>query len=137
MCVTDDATDRELADLIQEMEVMKIIGRHRNILNLLGCCTQDGRLQSHPTTPLVLPHHLWHNHSLPLEGVVVPHSCTFCFCNKATAKSHNLAQKYGCIFPVEGYINIFCIISSYNVVVNILFTGILREFFLNFDHVKQ
>ncbi|KAK2187383.1 hypothetical protein NP493_167g01010 [Ridgeia piscesae] len=38
----DDATDRELADLIQEMEVMKIIGRHRNILNLLGCCTQDG-----------------------------------------------------------------------------------------------
>ena len=38
----DDATDRELADLVQEMEVMKIIGRHINIINLLGCCTQDG-----------------------------------------------------------------------------------------------
>jgi len=38
----DDATDCELANLIQEMEVMKMIGRHSNILNLLGCCTQDG-----------------------------------------------------------------------------------------------
>ena len=38
----EDATDRELADLIQEMEVMKIIGRHINIINLLGCCTQGG-----------------------------------------------------------------------------------------------
>jgi len=25
------------------MEVMKMIGRHGNILNLLGCCTQDGQ----------------------------------------------------------------------------------------------
>ncbi|ELT97384.1 hypothetical protein CAPTEDRAFT_220531 [Capitella teleta] len=39
-----DATDRELADLVQEMEMMKIIGRHRNIINLLGCCTQSGPL---------------------------------------------------------------------------------------------
>ena len=42
----EDATDRELADLIQEMEVMKIIGRHINIINLLGCCTQGGQLIS-------------------------------------------------------------------------------------------
>ena len=42
VCCVDDATDREMADLIQEMEVMKIIGQHRNIINLLGCCTQDG-----------------------------------------------------------------------------------------------
>ncbi|XP_064629948.1 fibroblast growth factor receptor 2-like isoform X2 [Lineus longissimus] len=40
----DDATDRELADLVQEMEVMKIIGRHINIINLLGSCTQEGPL---------------------------------------------------------------------------------------------
>lgn len=26
------------------MEVMKIIGTHINIINLLGCCTQDGPL---------------------------------------------------------------------------------------------
>jgi Protein tyrosine and serine/threonine kinase len=40
--VLDDATDRDLIDLIQEMEVMKLIGSHCNIINLLGCCTQAG-----------------------------------------------------------------------------------------------
>lgn len=39
----DGATETELADLLQEMEIMKSIGRHNNIINLLGCCTQtDG-----------------------------------------------------------------------------------------------
>ena len=37
-----NATDRELADLVSEMEMMKMIGKHQNIINLLGCCTQDG-----------------------------------------------------------------------------------------------
>eukprot|EP00106_Octopus_bimaculoides_P002097 XP_014769539.1 PREDICTED: fibroblast growth factor receptor 2-like [Octopus bimaculoides] len=40
----EDATERELADLVQEMEVMKVIGAHKNIINLLGCCTQNGPL---------------------------------------------------------------------------------------------
>ncbi|XP_070562499.1 fibroblast growth factor receptor 2-like isoform X2 [Ptychodera flava] len=39
-----DATERELNDLISEMEMMKQIGKHINIINLLGCCTQDGPL---------------------------------------------------------------------------------------------
>ena len=30
--------------LVSEMELMKAIGRHDNIINLLGCCTQDGPL---------------------------------------------------------------------------------------------
>ncbi|XP_046850980.1 fibroblast growth factor receptor 4-like [Xenia sp. Carnegie-2017] len=38
----DDATERELMDLISEAEVMKCIGRHKNIINLIGCCTQNG-----------------------------------------------------------------------------------------------
>ncbi|CAG2195014.1 VMP1 [Mytilus edulis] len=38
----EDATDRELTDLMQEMEVMKLIGCHENIINFLGCCTQNG-----------------------------------------------------------------------------------------------
>ncbi|XP_046633062.1 fibroblast growth factor receptor 4-like isoform X1 [Daphnia pulicaria] len=37
-------TDTELMDLVSEMEMMKMIGTHVNILNLLGCCTQDGPL---------------------------------------------------------------------------------------------
>lgn len=40
----DDATDREMMDLIREMEMMKLIGKHKNIINLLGCCTQRGPL---------------------------------------------------------------------------------------------
>lgn len=41
---TEGHTDTELMDLVSEMEMMKMIGKHINILNLLGCCTQDGPL---------------------------------------------------------------------------------------------
>ncbi|XP_068085907.1 fibroblast growth factor receptor 3 [Anabrus simplex] len=37
-------TDTEMMDLVSEMEMMKMIGKHINIINLLGCCTQDGPL---------------------------------------------------------------------------------------------
>ncbi|KAJ8281438.1 hypothetical protein GJAV_G00067690 [Gymnothorax javanicus] len=40
----DDASDKDLSDLVSEMEMMKMIGRHKNIINLLGACTQDGPL---------------------------------------------------------------------------------------------
>nr|XP_061801552.1 fibroblast growth factor receptor 4-like [Nerophis lumbriciformis] len=40
----DDATDKDLADLISEMELMKVMDKHKNIINLLGVCTQDGPL---------------------------------------------------------------------------------------------
>lgn len=33
-----------MMDLVSEMEMMKMIGKHINIINLLGCCTQDGPL---------------------------------------------------------------------------------------------
>lgn len=39
-----DSGEREFSDLIHEMEVMKSIGRHTNIINLIGCCTQRGPL---------------------------------------------------------------------------------------------
>ena len=29
-------------DLVSELELMKLIGRHTNIVNLLGCCTVGG-----------------------------------------------------------------------------------------------
>ena len=38
----EDASDQELLDLVSEMKVMKSIGKHKNIVNLLGVCTQDG-----------------------------------------------------------------------------------------------
>ncbi|KAG9340921.1 hypothetical protein JZ751_020114 [Albula glossodonta] len=40
----DDATDKDLADLVSEMELMKVMDKHKNIINLLGVCTQNGPL---------------------------------------------------------------------------------------------
>ncbi|XP_022080786.1 fibroblast growth factor receptor-like isoform X2 [Acanthaster planci] len=39
-----NASERELSDLVSELEMMKMIGKHTNIINLLGCSTQDGPL---------------------------------------------------------------------------------------------
>ncbi|KAF6040294.1 FGFR4 [Bugula neritina] len=39
-----DATDKELVDLVQELEVMKRFAQHKNIINLIGCMTTDGPL---------------------------------------------------------------------------------------------
>lgn len=33
-----------MIDLISEMETMKALGKHPNIINLLGCCTTGGKL---------------------------------------------------------------------------------------------
>jgi serine/threonine protein kinase len=38
-------TDKDMMDLVREMEMMRIVGKHNNIVNLLGCCTKgDGEL---------------------------------------------------------------------------------------------
>ncbi|XP_044250142.1 fibroblast growth factor receptor homolog 1 [Drosophila takahashii] len=42
--VKEGHTDDDISSLVREMEVMKIIGRHINIINLLGCCSQSGPL---------------------------------------------------------------------------------------------
>lgn len=38
------ATEKDQLDLIAEMEMMKTIGQHRNIINLVGACTHNGPL---------------------------------------------------------------------------------------------
>lgn len=40
----EGADDRDMLALVGEMELMKAIGRHPNIINLIGCCTQHGPL---------------------------------------------------------------------------------------------
>ncbi|KAH8419619.1 hypothetical protein KR222_009886, partial [Zaprionus bogoriensis] len=42
--VKEEHTDADMASLVREMEVMKMIGKHINIINLLGCCSQNGPL---------------------------------------------------------------------------------------------
>ncbi|XP_059586645.1 fibroblast growth factor receptor 1 isoform X5 [Alligator mississippiensis] len=48
-----DATEKDLSDLISEMEMMKMIGKHKNIINLLGACTQDGERCTRPLYVIV------------------------------------------------------------------------------------
>lgn len=50
--LSDDATDKDLSDLVSEMEMMKMIGKHKNIINLLGACTQDGEAAHPGRTPV-------------------------------------------------------------------------------------
>ncbi|XP_067025516.1 angiopoietin-1 receptor-like isoform X2 [Acropora muricata] len=38
------ATDEEMRDLYNELEIMSSIGSHPNLVNLLGACTKDGNL---------------------------------------------------------------------------------------------
>ena len=43
-------TDADLIDFVKEMEIMKMIGKHVNIINLLGVCTQPS---GHPLLVIV------------------------------------------------------------------------------------
>ncbi|XP_065217235.1 fibroblast growth factor receptor 2-like [Planococcus citri] len=40
----DDHNDTDMMDLVSEMEIMKLLGNHPNILRLIGCCSQRGPL---------------------------------------------------------------------------------------------
>ncbi|CAH3168200.1 unnamed protein product, partial [Porites evermanni] len=42
--IKEDATEKEHTDLVSELELMKTIGKHKNIINLIGACTQGGPL---------------------------------------------------------------------------------------------
>ena len=46
----DEYTDADMLDLVKEMEIMKRIGKHVNIINLLGVCTQPS---GHPLLVIV------------------------------------------------------------------------------------
>ncbi|ESO02913.1 hypothetical protein HELRODRAFT_81195, partial [Helobdella robusta] len=42
--IKSGASDADLLNLVQEMTLMKMMGKHENVLSLLGCCTQNGPL---------------------------------------------------------------------------------------------
>ncbi|XP_065219850.1 fibroblast growth factor receptor homolog 1-like [Planococcus citri] len=52
----DNHSDSDMIDLVSEMEVLKLLGNHPNILRLLGCCSQGG--------PLLVITELAHNGNL-------------------------------------------------------------------------
>ena len=43
-CISEDATEQEHTDLVSELELLKTIGKHKNIISLIGACTQGGQL---------------------------------------------------------------------------------------------
>jgi len=44
--VKEGASDREKEDLDRELEIMKQLGSHPNVVTLLGCCTEEGKVQT-------------------------------------------------------------------------------------------
>ncbi|OAF67780.1 hypothetical protein A3Q56_04480 [Intoshia linei] len=40
----DDATEEGMRSLVQELELMKMMDQHENIISLIGACTENGRL---------------------------------------------------------------------------------------------
>lgn len=39
----DDAVNEEIQDFLSEIETMKHIGHHKNIINMLGTCSTNGK----------------------------------------------------------------------------------------------
>jgi hypothetical protein len=39
----ENASDKERSDLVQELQVMKMLEPHPNVVRLLGCCTEKGK----------------------------------------------------------------------------------------------
>jgi serine/threonine protein kinase len=44
MFFSEDATSEEIENLLKELSVMKMVGKHVNIISLLGCCTKGGQV---------------------------------------------------------------------------------------------
>ena len=39
--LSDNATPDQLNDFLEEITLMKAVGSHKNIVNLIGCCTKS------------------------------------------------------------------------------------------------
>jgi hypothetical protein len=44
--LAEGATSHDITDLCSELEVLKTIGQHVNVIQFLGCCTQKGELRA-------------------------------------------------------------------------------------------
>jgi serine/threonine protein kinase len=42
--VKEGASSREKEDLLRELEIMQQLGSHANVVTLLGCCTEKGKI---------------------------------------------------------------------------------------------
>jgi len=51
----ESAGDQEREELLKELEVMKSLRPHPNIVTLLGCCTDKGNVPKIPTVQQLSP----------------------------------------------------------------------------------
>jgi serine/threonine protein kinase len=42
--VKEGASSQEREDLLRELEIMQQLGSHANVVTLLGCCTEKGKI---------------------------------------------------------------------------------------------
>jgi serine/threonine protein kinase len=42
--VKEGASSQEKEDLLRELEIMQQLGSHANVVTLLGCCTEKGKI---------------------------------------------------------------------------------------------
>lgn len=55
--IKEGASDREKEDLDRELEIMKQLGSHPNVVTLLGCCTEEGEFNNNLPNALLFIHH--------------------------------------------------------------------------------
>jgi serine/threonine protein kinase len=46
--VKEGASSQEKEDLLRELEIMQQLGSHTNVVTLLGCCTEKGKISAMP-----------------------------------------------------------------------------------------
>jgi serine/threonine protein kinase len=42
--IIENVGKNEFTNFIKELEIMKTVGKHENIISLLGCCTRSGKI---------------------------------------------------------------------------------------------
>jgi serine/threonine protein kinase len=71
--VKEGASSHEKEDLLRELEIMQQLGSHANVVTLLGCCTEKGKILVHLLLCLGLEYpKCWY---LKLIHPLIPHFC--------------------------------------------------------------
>lgn len=109
----ENATERERSDLLSELNVMKSLGPHPNVVRLLGCCTErepffvimefvgKGRLQTYLRESRAERHHYGNTHGK--SGTLTGRDLTS-FVHQVARGMQYLVDRGVCVFFYKLYI---------------------------------